>query len=207
MADEIPVLSPFNPLDRRSLAESVTAAMLERPAVPLPPAPFTGAGIYAIYYVGDFPPYRKLAEFNRRHGFARPIYVGKAVPPGARKGGFRLSDDPGTVLYNRLCEHAESIEEAENLSIGDFFCRFLSVDDIWIPLGESLLIEKFSPLWNLAIDGFGNHDPGKGRISQKRSLWDTVHPGRGWALRLNRLSVSEDDLRRCIESFLDALHD
>jgi hypothetical protein len=26
------------------------------------------------------------------------------------------------------------------------------VDDIWIPLGESLLIEMFSPLWNKVLD-------------------------------------------------------
>ena len=113
-----------------------------------------------------------------------PIYVGKAVPAGARKGGYGLGGSPGTVLYRRLIEHAESVEQAENLSAEDFFCRYLAVDDIWIPLGESLLIEMLSPVWNALIDGFGNHDPGKGRYNQQRSAWDVLHPGRPWAKRL-----------------------
>jgi hypothetical protein len=29
-----------------------------------------------------------------------------------------------------------------------------------------------------AVDGFGNHDPGKGRYKQARSDWDVIHPGR-----------------------------
>jgi hypothetical protein len=56
-----------------------------------------------------------------------------------------------------------------------------SVDDIWIPLGESLLIDRLRPIWNLVIDGFGNHDPGGGRRNQMKSSWDVLHPGRSWA--------------------------
>jgi hypothetical protein len=41
----------------------------------------------------------------------------------------------GEYLYKRLKEHRNSIEAAENLNIDDFYCRFLVVDDIWIPLG------------------------------------------------------------------------
>ena len=56
-----------------------------------------------------------------------------------------------------------AVDRAANLDLTDFRCRFLVVEVIWIPLGESLLIEKLSPLWNETIDGFGNHDPG-GRL-------------------------------------------
>ena len=52
-----------------------------------------------------------------------------------------------------------------------------------IPLGESLMIARTSPLWNAVIDGFGNHDPGKGRIAGMRPIWDTLHPGRPWAVK------------------------
>ena len=41
------------------------------------------------------------------------------------------------------------------------------MDDIWIPLGESLLIEMFVPLWNRILDGFGIHDLG-GDVTIKR---------------------------------------
>lgn len=141
-------ITPFNPLDKTNLGESVADAMLDRPIDSLPPSPFIGAGIYTIYYEGGFPLYAEIARRNRRNRYEWPIYVGKAVPAGARKGGFGLGADPGLVLHKRLTEHAVSIQQARNLSLSDFKCRFLVVDDIWIPLAESLLIEKYHPLWN-----------------------------------------------------------
>jgi len=174
---------PFNPLAKRHLGESVGQAMLRQAVVPLRDlSAFDGAGIYAIYYTGGFQGYEVIAERNRNQRFGVPIYVGKAVPKGARKGG-DLEATPGKVLYNRLKQHAKSIEEASNLDIADFHCRYLIVDDIWIPLGESLLIAKFNPLWNKLIDGFGNHDPGKGRHAGLRPRLDVLHPGRPWADR------------------------
>lgn len=176
---------PYNPLEKKNLAASVSEALLTRPISALPPEePFEGAGIYTIYYVGQYPLYESIAKRNRDGQFELPIYVGKAVPAGSRKGGYGFDEAPGRVLYRRLCEHAETIRQAENLDINDFFCRYLVVDDIWIPLGEALLIELFYPVWNMVIDGFGNHDPGSGRYSGKRSRWDTIHPGRLWARKL-----------------------
>lgn len=175
-------IKPYNPLDKMNLGGSVADAMLESAIHSLGGLEsFDGAGIYAIYYTGDFEAYKPLAAKNKDGKFEAPIYVGKAVPPGARKGNFGLDAEPGPALYKRLQEHTESVNAAENLRIEDFFCRFLVVDDIWIPLGESLLIAKFAPIWNKLIDGFGNHDPGKGRYEGARPKWDTLHPGRGWA--------------------------
>lgn len=174
---------PFNPLDKKNLGESVAQALLDQPPVRLSEVQkFRGAGVYAIYYSGKFPAYKPLAEANAGGRLATPIYVGKAVPAGARKGG-DLEADPKFALYDRLQDHAKSIEQAANLEVGDFCCRYLVVDDIWIPLGEALLIARFSPLWNKVIDGFGNHDPGKGRHEGLRPRWDVLHPGRPWAAR------------------------
>ncbi len=158
-----------------------------------PPQRFAGAGIYALYYTGDFSGYRRIAEGNRRGRFNAPIYIGKAVPPGARKGGYGLGESPGEVLFRTLKEHAGSIEQSENLSLADFTCRDLVTDDIWIPLTEALLIEKFKPVWNRIVDGFGIHDPGGGRQQQEHSKWDTLHPGRPFAkqLRLNRQTLEQ----------------
>lgn len=183
----------FNPLDKRNLAESVARELLKRDLGPVPPrSSFIGAGVYAIYYTGNFPPYQAIAERNRGGAFSLPIYVGKAVPPGARKGGFGLGVNPKNVLYKRLKEHADSVKSVNNLEIEDFRCRYLVTEDIWIPLAESLLIEQFRPLWNILVDGFGNHPPGKNR-PQQRSAWDTLHPGRAWAAPLldNALSGAE----------------
>ena len=176
----------FNPLDKTNLAESVRDHLLKRPVVELPPDRFMGAGIYAIYYTGGFPAYRKIATTAPSHENAIPIYVGKAVPAGSRKGGYGLGVDTADVLHRRLSEHASSVEEARNLTLGDFKCRYLLVDDIWIPLGESLLIETFKPVWNMLVDGFGHHDQGKTRRRQKKSAWDTLHPGRPWAEKVKR---------------------
>jgi hypothetical protein len=141
---------------------------------PLPPTPFRGVGVYAIYYTGEAPLYPKV------NLDAKPIYVGKAIPKGGRKGGL-LEGRLETTLFDRLREHANSISQAQNLELADFSCRFLAVDDVWIPLAESLLIEEFRPLWNVLIEGFGIHNPGGGRSGQKKSIWDSLHPGRPWA--------------------------
>lgn len=198
----LPRIEPFNPLDKKNLGESVADAMLQQPVGPLPPSPFIGAGIYAIYYVGDFSMYTEIANKNENGLFQWPIYVGKAVPAGARKGGFGLGAEPGQVLYKRLAEHASSIEQTKNIELRDFKCRFLVVDDIWIPLAESLLIEMYLPLWNRKIDGFGNHDPGKGRYNQQRSLWDTVHPGRPWAYKLKPHANDESEVKEDTVNYL-----
>ena len=194
--------TPFNPLDKLHLAESLAEALLKQPVSPLPPEQkFDGAGIYAIYYAGNFAPYNVLAQKNKGNNATQPIYVGKAVPAGARKGGFGLGADPGNALLKRLKEHARSIEEAKNLNIEDFSCRYLVCDDIWIPLGESLLIGRFQPPWNVLIEGFGIHTPGKGRKKQVRSKWDTFHPGRSLASDLPPNQMSREKIVQLVADF------
>lgn len=194
--------TPFNPLDKVSLAASLAEAMLKRAVSPLPPRKnFNGAGIYAIYYAGDFKPYLRIAAKNASADPKAPIYVGKAIPPGARKGGFGLAQ-PSSALFKRLREHASSINETENLKLDDFRCRYLVCDDIWIPLGESLLIERFRPIWNVLIQGFGIHTPGKGRNKQVRSMWDTIHPGRGLAKKLPANFMTEKKILEQVADFL-----
>ncbi len=185
---------PYNPLDRVELGRSVERALLGRPLGPLPPAnSFPGAGLYAIYYIGDFAPYRPIAPPTRTAGDI-PIYVGRAMPPGSRAGvGGLVATTSQPVLYNRLAEHAETIGQVEadsaavgttNLRLSDFRCRYLVVDDIWVPMAEALLIGQYQPIWNQILKGFGNHDPGAGRTNQARSPWDEVHPGRAWVAKL-----------------------
>ncbi len=188
---------PYNPLTSHHLGESVRRALLEQSCYPLGEIPsFDGAGVYAIYCHGGSPYYTPIAEQNH-DGCKAPIYVGKAVPPGSRKG-----IDVGSAsrtLYRRLREHADSIRAVSNpgtpghLDIADFRCRFLVVEEVWIPLIESLSITSFKPLWNGCIDGFGHHNQGAARRGQQRPFWDTLHPGRAWAkmVRPNRLSVDQ----------------
>ncbi|MEO7030392.1 MAG: Eco29kI family restriction endonuclease [Acidobacteriaceae bacterium] len=196
---------PFNPLEKKHLGESVAAALLEQPMRMLPLAErFQGAGVYAIYYAGDHELYRTLK--NASMGEEIPIYIGKAIPAGGRKGGFVLDAPAGNVLFSRIAEHCESIKHSQNLKLSDFSCRYLVADDIWIPLGESLLIEKFAPLWNKIIDGFGNHTPGAGRFLQQKSSWDVLHEGRPWANKLQPSKKSLQSLKESIDSHFAALN-
>lgn len=163
--------TPYNPLDKGNLGVSVREALLKQPVMPMTHLlvksknryanKFFGAGIYAIYYTGDFAAYKPMADQNRDGKFAAPIYVGKAVPEGARKGGLIDLAKPTYALFDRLKIHAQSIQEVSNLELADFHFRYLVVDDIWIPLGETYMIEKFQPVWNKKVDGFGNKTPGK----------------------------------------------
>lgn len=196
---------PFNPLDKQNLGASVAEALLSKDAHLLSElTAFPGAGIYAIYYTGDHPAYTQLAELNRDGRFKLPIYVGKAVPAGARMG-LTNPEKVGNVLFRRLKEHADSLRLVQNLSIDDFYCRFLVVDDIWIPLGESLVISRFKPIWNSSIDGFGNHDPGKHRYTGLRPRWDFMHPGRGWAANLRERDETQEELIRDAQQYLKDL--
>ena len=132
-----------------------------------------GPGIYALYYKGNMPEYRPIADGSR------PIYVGKAVPPGARKGG--VGNIKAPALRNRLRDHAKSITGAHNLDPGDFSFRALAIVPVWIVFAEQALIQQYHPVWNTRLEGFGKHHQGRNRASTIQSWWDTLHPGRSWA--------------------------
>lgn len=201
----LPSNDPFNPLDKANLGISVAQALLSKNAIPLVElGTFQGAGVYALYYIGSFKPYSRLAGQNNKGRFLAPIYVGKAE--NKRRKGISAGTSRSTVLYRRLNEHRESIRQASTtLSANDFYCRYLVVDDIWVPLGESLLIAKFTPVWNTLVDGFGNHDPGAGRHAGMRPRWDVLHPGRAWADRCQPRMESAKQIAADVEEFLRAL--
>jgi len=153
-----------------------------------PPETFLGTGVYALYYTGKNPLYNQYAELNRlSYGF--PIYVGKAVPRGWRQSRASDGEVPQSrELHSRLREHSRSITIGADLLIEDFSCRFVIFEQEssdMISTIEAALIKLNTPLWNSVLDGFGNHDPGKGRYEQAKSDWDVIHSGRAWADRCN----------------------
>ena len=89
---------------------------------------------------GAFQWYREIARANERGQMRLPISVGKAIPKGGRKGLEGFDVPHGEALCKRLKEHADSIRSARNLDLKDFRCRWLVVDEVFIPLAESLLI-------------------------------------------------------------------
>jgi Eco29kI-like restriction endonuclease len=195
---------PYNPLAIPSIAESLARELLNQPCGPLPPAKrFNGAGVYVIYYRGPFPEYAPIARRNQDSCEA-PIYIGKAVPKGGRKGVSVATGATTQALNGRLAEHAESIKAARNLDLADFRCKFRVIEELFIELAERALIQEYKPLWNAYLDGFGNHDPGSGRYSGKRPSWDVVHEGRSWASKLQPADKSQETLLAEIRAYLAA---
>lgn len=195
----MPDSSPYNPLDYANVTRNVVDELMGREPAPLPLAEkFLGPGVYALFYDGPFEPYSAV----RSEDWTFPIYVGKAIPPGSRTGS-READIGHPALHARIGEHVRSINAANNLSTDDFRCRYLTVEPLWITMVERFLIEHYRPLWNACIEGFGLHDPGRGRYQGEISWWDALHPGRVWATRLRQTKTAEDAVTRLREFLAD----
>lgn len=197
--------TPYNPLTIDNISKGVVRELESRAAhqLRLPMPRFEGAGVYALYYVGQhkpFAPYRALADANKS-GLSVPIYVGRARPKGGRKGTSDAGVAPTYALSERLAVHALSISKSGNLELANFRYRYLVVMEMFIDLAELALINAYKPLWNIGLDGFGNKTPGKRRMDQQRSEWDEVHFGRYPRMHTpNPLSV--EDLHARIEDYL-----
>ena len=182
----------YNRLSVDELGRNAARALMEHPPNDLPPKEsFGGGDVYTLHYVVSFSAYAGMSD-------EVPTYVDKADLPGKRQGRPRTRQQT-PALYRRLVKHAESLESAQNLHLHDFRCRWLVLDAVWIGLTEQVLIAEYSPIWNVAVDGFGNNDPGKGRWNQRRSQWDTLHPGRLWATKLQDSLETAADIAAGIE--------
>lgn len=137
-----------------------------------------GNGVYAIYYDGAYEMYDWLVDET-----GAPIYIGKAVPKGWRSS--RREQTASYNLQKRLSEHAKSITQATNLWLPNFSYKYVILDADLIASVEAEAIRQLQPLWNQALEGFGNHNVGRNRLGQVKSDWDVLHPGRPWADRMN----------------------
>ena len=170
--------SVFDPSNPKIIGRFTSLAMVAQPRRRLPDiGRFYGSGVYALYYSGDFPLYRPIS------GSETPIYVGKASPASQ---GARTVRDQGERLSARLNEHRKNISKATStLDIEDFSARFLVVQSGWETTAEDYLIHLFRPIWNSETDilyGLGKHGDDAITRANKRSPWDTLHPGRAWAV-------------------------
>lgn len=147
--------------------------------------PFYGAGVYAIYYNGKTEKsYRPLV------GSETPIYVGKANP----KSPYAESvEEQGLALYGRLKEHAKNIAKTE-LDLANFQYRSAAIQSGMQAAVEDFMIRLFRPIWNKEVKicfGIGKHGDSAATRANKRSPWDTMHPGRAWAAK-----TAEDQMKR-----------
>lgn len=136
---------------------------------------FYGSGVYAIYYVGA-----NENSYAPLSGTETPIYVGKAVP--ARRDA-ETAYQQKDALWKRLKEHLKSIEKTEMSSM-DFTYRYAVIQSGMESSVEDFMIRLFKPIWNKEIKvcyGIGKHGDAPTTRLNKRSPWDTMHPGRKWA--------------------------
>jgi len=106
-----------------------------------------------------------------------PSTSGKLSLKDREKALIQKKGEQSTKLYARLCNHARSIKQTQALKPEDFTCRYLVVEETWIGLCESLLIQTSAPLWNSKLDGFGRNPQGKNR-KDGISPWHAFHSGR-----------------------------
>lgn len=184
--------SIFDPSDSRLFGLFAALALLAQDLIPLADVSHIyGSGIYAIYYTGDFDDYLPIAHTET------PIYVGKSQPD---EEATRIQEQ-GTPLTSRLLEHRKSIGLAETLDLEDFSCRYLVVRAGWEKTAELELMRYFRPLWNEGtgpVHGLGKHGDAAETRQNRRSPWDTLHPGRKWATNILEDQVPLTDIKKSI---------
>lgn len=159
-------------------------------------APFYGSGVYAIYYHG-----KSCKAYQPLSGTETPIYVGKADPNNAYA---ETVEDQGQALYFRLKEHASNIAKT-NLDLDDFRYRAAAIQSGMQSAVEEFMIRLFRPIWNKEIKicyGIGKHGDSAATRKNKRSPWDTMHPGRKWAAKTKADQMARSDIEAKIKSHL-----
>lgn len=208
----------FDPSNPKVVGRFVSLALVAQQRHPLSDIPRSyGSGIYAIYYNGSFPTYAPLS------GSETPIYVGQAAPA---MNNARTPIEQGPRLCGRLSDHKKNIAKATStLDLADFEFRSLVVQSGWETAAEDYMIHLFRPIWNSEtgiLYGLGKHGDDAKTRANKRSPWDTMHPGRKWAEKSEQDAKMHDtieaevrahfsehpvfpDLEHVLASFLDEL--
>jgi hypothetical protein len=194
-----PILQPlnfFDPCDPKVIGKFIGVALVAQPRMSfIDIDKFYGSGVYALYYNGPFPQYGPICATET------PLYVGKADP---QEGTATTPCQQGTRLHDRLKDHARSIRRANNLELEDFTFRYLVVQSGWQTAAESYLIDVFRPVWNNEVKlvfGIGKHGDSASIRANRRSPWDTMHPGRPWACSTTDIidQVTEESLSNLLK--------
>ncbi len=158
--------------------------------------PFYGAGVYAIYYHG-----KTVKAYLPLSGTETPIYVGKANPKNPQA---ETVEEQGQALYSRLKEHSKSMARA-GLPLVDFYYRAAPIQTGMQAAVEDFMIRLFRPIWNKEIKicfGIGKHGDSAMTRANKRSPWDTMHPGRKWAAATKADQMSRREIASKIADHL-----
>lgn len=143
-------------------------------------------GIYCLYTLGSstFPLYQ---YFNTDY----PIYIGCSITYS--------TECPRQGIRERLNIHRNSILQATNLSLDDFYYKALVLNPNVILRCEYLLQNYYQPLWddkNGCLCGFGKKNQ---KVITNISKWDVIHPGRKYTLEnLDKIRHDREELLQII---------
>ena len=132
-------------------------------------------------------------------GTETPIYVGKADPAVDYA---ETVEDQGQSLYHRLREHARNIAKTD-LDLADFRYRAAAIQSGMQAAVEDFMIRMFHPIWNKEVRicyGIGKHGDSPVTRANKRSPWDTMHPGRKWAVHTKADQMARGEIESKIQA-------
>jgi predicted DNA-binding transcriptional regulator AlpA len=192
----------FDPSNPSYMGRFAAVALLVQPRHQLAVVEkFYGSGVYAIYYKGSFRAYELISDTET------PLYAGKSDP---KDKNATSPTEQGDKLWSRINEHRKSIKSVSGqggINLEDFEVRYLVTASGFEVNAESLLIEYFKPIWNKETKicfGIGKHGDDANTRKNKKSPWDTLHPGRKWALASEELKTP-DEISADISNHLTAL--
>ena len=160
-------------------------------------SPFYGSGVYAIYYHG-----REQKAYRPLSCTETPIYVGKADP---KDNYAETVEAQGLALHARLKEHAKNIGKT-GLNLADFRYRAAAIQSGMQSAVEDFMIRLFQPVWNKEVRicyGIGKHGDSATTRANKRSPWDTMHPGRKWAADTTADQMKRAEIEKLISQHFD----
>jgi predicted DNA-binding transcriptional regulator AlpA len=165
----------FDPSNPSYMGRFAAVALLVQPRHPLAEVEkFYGSGVYAIYYKGSFRAYELISSTET------PLYAGKSDPKDKNATN---PTDQGDKLWGRINEHRKSIKAVSGqggIDLEDFEVRYLVTASGFEVNAENLLIDYFKPIWNKETKicfGIGKHGDDANTRKNKKSPWDTLHPG------------------------------
>ncbi|HRX54582.1 MAG TPA: Eco29kI family restriction endonuclease [Verrucomicrobiales bacterium] len=150
--------------------------------------PFFGSGVYALYYHG-----KSERAYQPLCATETPIYVGKADPKDSHA---ETVENQGPAIFKRLMEHAKNIGKT-TLDLEDFSYRSAAIQTGMQSSVEEFMIRLFRPIWNKEVKicfGIGKHGDSSKTRANKRSPWDTMHPGRHWAASSSKNQMERGEI-------------
>ena len=169
------------------LCKDAMRAFNATPVCDLPPPPFKGAGVYAIYCTARSGIYERYGNKVNRTGYNVPIYVGKAVPKGWWQ--IRTAGLDTLPIAEQVELWMDLVKRSIGLKLEDFHIRAFEVSIDILRGIQLLMLRTYHPLWNRL---FASHKTAKAL----KSSWARIHSVR---FRSKADKAVQEEVRKMLE--------